>query len=173
MFNWLKKSDQATPSAPTKVKEEAQYTTQSKPIAANVSKAEMDEIHEALKTALEEGAATEAINYACSFLAKGSYENAIIGFETIATTLPDRAAMCHNQIGAAYFFLGNYYKAVQHYLRALEKGFDAALLDYNVWEAAQAQHAESDDSDLIQLYAEKFPTGAAIEQAQEILPSSL
>lgn len=110
-----------------------------------------------------------AINGACLLLTKGEYEACITAFKSIMVAEPSEKGTCENQIGAAYFFLGKYPEAIEHYLLSLDNGFDLEMLDYNVWEAAEEHHKATGDNSYAKTYLERFPSGESRDAAMQLL----
>lgn len=122
-----------------------------------------------LSKLLQNNRLNTAINYACQLLTQEHYHQSIDSFEQIMLHAPNQKGLCENQIGAAYFFLDQYDKAIEAYLRSLDYGFDIKMLDYNIWEAAEVHFQNSGDNSLIKVYLQYFPNGNASTTAQQLL----
>lgn len=81
------------------------------------------------------------INAAADLLLAKKFTEAIAAYEAIAREHPGSAADCESQIGAAWFFLGDYPRAIEFYRSALAKGADRGMMADNIQEAEQALRA--------------------------------
>ncbi len=68
------------------------------------------------------------VNAAARLMTSGQFEACIQAYEHIATAHPQELPTCESQIGAAYYFLGQYEKAIEYYQRALEHGADPEMI---------------------------------------------
>jgi tetratricopeptide (TPR) repeat protein len=150
-------------------KHQSVYATLNKLDGKGISHEEAQTIQAEIMELLRNKDSNSAINYACQLLTKGHYEACITAFKNIMDKEPSEKGTCENQIGAAYFFLGKYPEAVTHYLLSLNNGFDPEMLDYNVWEAAEAHHKATGDNCYAKTYLERFPTGEARDAAMKLL----
>lgn len=78
------------------------------------------------------------VNAAARLMTSGQFEACIQAYEQIAAAHPVEKSTCEGQIGAAYYFLGQYEKAIEYYQRALENGADAEMMADNIQEAREA-----------------------------------
>ncbi|MEM8534840.1 MAG: YbjN domain-containing protein [Chloroflexota bacterium] len=88
----------------------------------------------------------EQINRAARLMTSQQYEQSIQAYEQIAEKYPDKQNICESQIGVAYYFLGEYEKAIQFYKQALEHGADAAMMADNIAEAEEALAKKNEDN---------------------------
>lgn len=170
LFDWFKK--QAKKDV-IELKEEGSqksvYATLSKQEGKGISPKEAQAMQGEIMELLSKKDKSSAINLACRLLAKGQYEACIAAFEKIMVAAPSEKGTCENQIGAAYFFLGKYPEALEHYLLSLDHGFDTNMLDYNVWEAAEAHYKVTGDNSYAKTYLERFPNGEDRDAAMKLL----
>lgn len=170
LFDWFRK--QAKKDV-IELKEEDQksavYATLSKEEGKGISQEDAEAMQVEITNLLHDRDKDSAINFACKLLVKGDYEACIVAFTKIMEQEPSEKGTCENQIGAAYFFLGKYPEAVEHYLLSLKHGFDAEMLDYNVWEAAEEFYKKTGDNKYAKTYLEHFPEGASRNAAMDLL----
>jgi len=170
LFDWFKKQPKKDV---LELKKDAKYgsvyASLSKLDGKNISHEEAQVIQAEIMELLNNKETNSAVNYACRLLTKGHYEACITAFENIMAKAPSKKGTCENQIGAACFFLNKYPEAIEHYLLALEYNFDLEMLDYNVWEAAEAQHKATGDNSYAKTYLERFPAGEARDAAMKLL----
>lgn len=170
LFDWFKKQPKKDVlELKEDDKHRSVYATLSQLDGKGISPQEAQAIQAEIMDLLSTEDKNSAINYACKLLAKGHYVTCITAFENIMIKEPAEKGTCENQIGAAYFFLGNYPEAITHYLLSLEHGFDLEMLDYNVWEAAEAHHKATGDNQYAKTYLEHFPAGEARDAAMKLL----
>ena len=170
LFDWFRK--QAKKDV-IELKEDDQhrsvYATLSKQNNKGISHEEAQAMQAEIMELLSNKDKKSAINSACLLLTKGEYKACITAFESIMTAEPSEKGTCENQIGAAYFFLGKYPEAIEHYLLSLDNGFDLEMLDYNVWEAAEEHHKATGDNSYAKTYLERFPSGEFRDAAMKLL----
>lgn len=93
-----------------------------------------DEVQAVLKT----DDVSAKINAAARLMTGKQFKECIEAYQAIAAQHPDQQATCEAQIGAAYFFLGQYQKAIEYYEAAKAHGEDAGMMDDNIREAKDA-----------------------------------
>ncbi len=105
----------------------------------DLSMKEIENIQNNLKDKMDADVYNSTFNQACRLIPKGEYAEAITQFTTIEekTTDSHEKANCQNQIGVCHFFLGDFEKAIEHYVLALNGGFDKRMMDDNIWEACE------------------------------------
>lgn len=81
----------------------------------------------------------EAVNAAAKKLVARDFDSAIAAYEDVAQRFPHRAGDAHGQIGAAYFFKGDFDRALSHYRHALSLGAPADMMQDNIREAEEAK----------------------------------
>ena len=86
------------------------------------------------------------INLAARLMTSQQYELCIQAYEKIAQDHPAKQGTCESQIGVAYFFLGDYEKAIQFYKQALEHGADPEMMADNIAEAEEALAKKNEDN---------------------------
>jgi len=165
LLNWFKKDQTET----AEKDHYAVYAQLSKDAGQEMTEEEGRLVREQVLVLLKDGSINKAMNFACKLLMDAQYEPCIVAFEAIAKGVPSKQGTCENQIGAAYYFLEKYTKAVEYYLSALEHGFDRSMLDFNVAEAAEAYYKETDHVLLAELYTQHFPQGEFIKAIQTII----
>ena len=108
-------------------------------------------------------------NFASGLMLKGAYQACIEAYEKLTEKYPDSQATNESQIGAAYFFLGDYEKAVDYYLAARDHGMDADMMDDNLWEAFEVLYKKNGDKKHIERYLELCPGGSYVKKANKLL----
>jgi len=93
-----------------------------------------DEVQAVLKT----DDVSAKINAAARLMTAKKFQECIQAYEAIAAQHPDQQATCEAQIGAAYYFLGQFQKAIEYYEAAKAHGEDAGMMDDNIREAKDA-----------------------------------
>ena len=86
------------------------------------------------------------VNLAARLMTSQQYELCIQAYERIVQAHPEEQSTCESQIGVAYFFLGDYEKAIQFYKQALEHGADPGMMADNIAEAEEALAKKNEDN---------------------------
>jgi tetratricopeptide (TPR) repeat protein len=111
----------------------------------------------------------QAINFAARLLDNKQYKEAIAYFSAIAIQFPQEQGLCESQIGAAYYFLGDYAKAIEYYVQARDNGMNADMMDDNIWEACETIFQKTNNLIAIQQYLQLCPEGNYVEDAKILL----
>ncbi|MFN8285411.1 MAG: hypothetical protein U0V74_01590 [Chitinophagales bacterium] len=112
---------------------------------------------------------SKLVNAASGMLLNKNFDGAIEAYQKIAEKYPEAAADCESQIGAAWYFKGDYKKAIEGYVAALNKGADKGMMDDNIWEAAEALYKADGNKEHLQNYLSIFPEGQYAKQARKAL----
>jgi tetratricopeptide (TPR) repeat protein len=81
---------------------------------------------------------TDDLRRAATLLAERRYVEAIYAYRAICESQPQHAAIAASQVGAAYFFLKQYARAIEWYRYSGQLGCDPRMVSDNVGEAEQA-----------------------------------
>lgn len=106
--------------------------------AGGLSSEEALELQEHFQSILVSDDKHGKLNAVHKMLAAGMYEECIAAYITLAEEYPDEKGDCFGQIGAAYYFLGDFEKAISFYSEAKEHGADEWMMDENIKEAQEA-----------------------------------
>ncbi len=106
---------------------------------------------------------------ASSAMTSGKFEKSVELYQKLANDYPDKKGLYLGQVGAAYFFLNDFNKAIEYYLSAKENGADTDMMDDNIWEASEAIYEKDKDKSAIQKYLEYYPNGSYVKKANKIL----
>jgi Tetratricopeptide repeat. len=112
---------------------------------------------------------SKQINAAAKLMTSGAYQQCITAYSLIMEKYPNRKPDCEMNIGACYFFLGDYDNAIEHYLISKEQGMDQAMIDDNVWEACEKAFAAKKEQSYIHKYIQLFPAGTYLKKARNLL----
>jgi tetratricopeptide (TPR) repeat protein len=86
----------------------------------------------------EKHAVGDKLNAAALMLTSQRFDDGISAYRAIGVQHPEELGTCLGQIGACYFFKGEYSEAIKSYVRAKEKGADPAMMDDKIQEAQEA-----------------------------------
>lgn len=78
------------------------------------------------------------INHAARLLTSRKFDEAIDAYTQIAQDFPEERGTCLSQVGAAWYFKGEFARAIEAYVIARDAGADADMMDDNLWEACEA-----------------------------------
>lgn len=81
---------------------------------------------------------SQKMNAAARLMTGGAFKECVAAYEEIARQHPEAQGDCCGQIGAAYFFLGDYETAILYYEKALAHGADPSMMADNIEEAQEA-----------------------------------
>lgn len=111
----------------------------------------------------------EAINFAARLMENEQYTVAIAYFSAIAIQYPHEQGLCESQIGAAYYFLGDYDRAIEYYLQACTSGMNPYMMEDNIWEACETIFQKNNNLAAIEQYLQLYPEGKYKGDAKELL----
>ena len=126
-------------------------------------------LQEAFLATMQQDDLSEQFNAAAKLMMNQSYQGCIQAYHALAEKYPDRKGDCQSQIGAAYYFLGDYDQAIENYLSARKNGIDPDMMDDNLWEACEALYKKTQDKTHISKYLEYCPAGNYAKKANKIL----
>ncbi|WP_422351412.1 tetratricopeptide repeat protein [Flagellimonas sp.] len=106
---------------------------------------------------------------ASNALTSGEFEEAVQRYLELAIKYPWNKGLYLSQVGAGYYFLTEFDKAIAYYLEAKQVGMDAAMMDDSVWETCETQYNNTHNKTDIKKYLEYFPEGSHIKKAQKLL----
>ncbi|MCI5057949.1 MAG: hypothetical protein MRY83_17680 [Flavobacteriales bacterium] len=106
---------------------------------------------------------------ASSALTSGSFKEAVQIYEEMAEKFPESKGMYLSQVGAAYYFLNEFDKAIEYYISARDHGADASMMDDNIWEACEAIYKNTNEINSIQRYLELCPNGSYTKKANKLI----
>lgn len=130
------------------------------------------------KNPVPENDENELMRKASKLMTSEKYTESLELYKKLAEEYPANKGLYESQVGAAYFFLGEYENAVEHYVVSLNNGGDRDMMDDNIWEAAEAYsdlNILTEDGSvvspngLIEKYLELFPEGSYAKKARKIL----
>ena len=106
---------------------------------------------------------------ASNAMSNGEFEQSVELYLELACKYPLRKGLYLSRVGAAYYFLTEFDKAIAYYLEAKQQGMDEVLMDANVWKACSTQYNNTHDIMDIKKYLEYFPEGKYTKKAQKLL----
>lgn len=106
---------------------------------------------------------------ASSFLTSGRFEEAAKGYTELANAYPEKKGLYLSQVGAAYYFLKQYDKAIANYVESRNNGMDEDMIDDNIWEACEAIHERDGSTDTFNTYLKHCPNGSYAKKAKKFL----
>jgi len=140
--------------------------------SAKVSMEEMEAVQEFLEEKMDPDEYNSSFNKACRLIPQRQYTEAITMFESIRGNSADayEKGSCENQIGACHFFLGDFEKALEFYIKSFHSGYDKRVIDYNIWEACEElMKIDGNKAKWSQHYLELLPDGEYARKAKKNL----
>ena len=111
----------------------------------------------------------ELMRKASILMTGGQFQDAIELYLELIKKFPDNKNLYLSQVGAGYYFLGEYEKAIDYYLEALKQGFVREMIDDNIWESCEMLYKRDRNSAVLKRYLEIFPEGKYSKQVNELL----
>jgi tetratricopeptide (TPR) repeat protein len=111
----------------------------------------------------------ELMRKAAKSMSSGNFTEAIDLYTELAGKYPQKKGLYEGQVGAAYYFLGDYAKAIESYTSALNNGGDKSMMDDNIWEATEAIYGQTKDKKAVEEYVALFPNGSYKKKAEKLL----
>lgn len=131
------------------------------------------------KNPISENDENEMMRNASKLMTSKQFQESLDLYKVLSEKYPNNKGLYQSQIGAAYYFLGDFENAVEYYISSINNGGDKRMMDDNIWEAAEAysnlEILTKDGSliihpkNLIEKYLEIFPNGAYSKKAKSIL----
>jgi TolA-binding protein len=134
-----------------------------------LSKEELQTLRAEFLNEVSQNPENYAFNFASQLMLNGQYKECIAYYSAIAEQYPQKQGLCESQIGAAYYFLGNYVEAIEYYLQARDNGMNPDMMDDNIWEACETIYQKTNDLTAIDQYIKLCPQGKYIENAKNLL----
>jgi len=126
-----------------------------------------DELYNNISTSLS--TESELTKNAIKLLTSGKHIESIEVYKQLINEYPAQRNTYESQIGANYYFLGEFEKAIEYYTLSINHGFNKSMSDDNIWEACLALYEKIKNKHYIQQYMEQFPQGNFIKKAKNIL----
>jgi tetratricopeptide (TPR) repeat protein len=120
----------------------------------------------------------EMMRNASKLMTSKKFQESLDLYKKLSENYPDNRGLYESQVGAAYYFLGEYEKAVEYYISAMNNGGNKSMMDDNIWEAAEAfskldilleNGSIINPKNLIEKYLELFPNGSYAKKAKQVL----
>jgi tetratricopeptide (TPR) repeat protein len=118
---------------------------------------------------VSENKENELLKNASSLLTNGYFEDAVEAYQQMAEEFPEKKGLYQSQVGAAYYFLGDYKKAIEYYVSAMNNGFDRQMSEDNIWEASEELYKQQHELKVIVYYLDLFPNGRYAKNATQYL----
>lgn len=132
---------------------------------------EGDKMHDELYSNISKPLSTESelTKSAIKLLTSGKHTASIEVYKQLINEYPAQRDTYESQIGANYYFLGEFENAIEYYTLSMQHGFNKSMSDDNIWEAYLALYEKTKHQDYIQQYMEQFPQGNFIKKANSLL----
>jgi tetratricopeptide (TPR) repeat protein len=124
----------------------------------HLSHEEARAIQDAAFDAMSDDDRNSPFNQAARLMTSKRYAEAIAAFEAIERDDPSERESTQLNIGAARFFLGEYDRAIEHYIAARDAGANAETIDDNVWEACEKLLASAADASSADAVRQRYRT---------------
>ncbi len=106
---------------------------------------------------------------ATKLMSSKKFNESIDLYKKLIENYPENKGKYESQIGANYYFLGDYNNAIRYYEFSMKNGFDKSMTDDNIWEATEALFDQSEDEEFIENYLTIFPSGRYKKKALSLL----
>ena len=126
-----------------------------------------DEFYSKMSVLLSEE--SELTKKAIKLLTSGKHAESIELYKKLIEHYPAQISTYESQIGANYYFLGEFEKAIKYYTSSMNNGFSTSMSDDNIWEAYLALFEKTKDKNYIVRYFQQFPQGNFSKEATKIL----
>ena len=108
-----------------------------------LSHEEAESLSEQVESTLAQGDVEKKMSAAVKLLTARRYRECIEAYRRVGADHPERWGDCLANMGAAYFFLGQYEKAIACYTQAIKHGVDEEMMRDNIEEAREALQSRS------------------------------
>jgi len=106
---------------------------------------------------------------ASSALTGGEFKKSIELYNLLAENYTENSGLYLSQVGVSYYFLNDFNKAIEYYLKALSNGAASSMMDDNIWEACEEIYERKKDKIQMERYLEWFPNGRYNKKAKKII----
>jgi tetratricopeptide (TPR) repeat protein len=113
----------------------------------------------------------EMMRNASKLMTSGKYAESLELYKKLSEGYPGNKGLYDGQIGAAYYFLGDYDKAIEYYVSGMNNGGNKSMMDDNIWEATEALYNKTKDKSKLEYYNSLFPGGNSKKKAEKLLQS--
>lgn len=105
---------------------------------------------------------------AATLMSSRKFQESIDLYQRLVDEFPADKGSFLSQIGAGYYFLGDYDKAIDYYVQARDNGMMADMMDDNIWEACEAIYKKTQDKAAIDRYFALCPGGSHTKAANKL-----
>lgn len=109
------------------------------------------------------------VRNATSLMSSRKFQQSAEIYQQLVDQYPENKGTYLSQIGACQYFLGDYDKAIEYYVAALDNGADRGMMDDNVFEACEAIFKGTQLPADIERYLELFPAGNHLRAAKKLV----
>ncbi|GAA3649446.1 tetratricopeptide repeat protein [Flavivirga jejuensis] len=106
---------------------------------------------------------------ASNMLTNRKFDESIEFYKRLAENYPENKGLYLSQVGVGFYFLNDFDKAIEYYLKAKNEGADSNMMDDNIWEACEAIYNKNNDKKAIERYLEYYHNGNYAKKAKKIL----
>lgn len=109
------------------------------------------------------------VRQASSALTGRRFQESINLYKALAEDFPANKGTYLSQVGAGYYFLGDYAQAIDYYVQARDHGMQPFMIDDNIWEACEAIFKRDGDKSIANRYLELCSGGSHTKEAKKML----
>ncbi|MCW3084163.1 MAG: hypothetical protein JWP12_1529 [Bacteroidetes bacterium] len=111
----------------------------------------------------------ELMRNASKLMTSAKYAESLELYKKISESYPEKKGLYDSQVGVAYYFLGDYDKAIEYYVSGMNNGAHKSMMDDNIWEATEALYGKTKDKSKVEYYISLFPGGSHKKEAEKLL----
>jgi|GEM_PF-1767485 len=109
------------------------------------------------------------LRQASSLMTSRKFQESIQVYHQMADQFPEKRGLYLSQIGANYYFMGEFQMAMDYYVKGLEAGADKRMMDDNIWEAVEELAKGDHGKAAAEQYLQLFPDGSYKKKAEKLL----
>lgn len=129
-----------------------------------------DKQEEFLKNNPEPKDTEDALMRKASYLlTSGNFNESLEIYKQLAEEYPTNKGLYLSQVGANYYFLGQYDSAIEAYILARDNGMNPDMIDDNIWEVCEERYQQTNDLFFIRQYLDLCPNPNHRKEANKLL----
>jgi tetratricopeptide (TPR) repeat protein len=109
------------------------------------------------------------VRRASYLMTTGNFNESLEIYQQLVAEYPAKKGLYLSQVGASYYFLGEYDLALEAYLLSRNNGMNPDMINDNIWEVCEERYQQTKNLAFIRQYLELCPEGNHQKKATKLL----